>query len=1337
MPAPCASRPQAPPFVAPKATVLYILRICDEAHRNCLKIGETSLPDGVDLQHLSPDFLREVARRRIDQYTRTAAIAYELLHAELGLVLRGRRCVAVRDTDVHKLLLCSGVKQATFDHDGACGREWFEVDLPTAQRAIAAAKEGRRALGPHEISRGENPIVFRPEQLDAIEKTCRRFRKSSKMLWNAKMRFGKTLTALQVVRKMGFRRSLILTHRPVVDAVWFDNFLKIFGDEPRYRYGSTRRGETLATLEAGAAADPQIGYVYFASLQDLRGSEQVGGKFAKNEGLFAIDWELLIIDEAHEGTQTRLGQSVLSELRSKRTKELHLSGTPFNLLEDFDEEEIFTWDYIMEQRAKTEWELTHCGDPNPYAALPQLHIYTYRLGEEFAAYRDETLAFNFREFFRTGAQGSLVHERDVLRFLDLLVREDPQSCYPFANEHFRRIFRHTLWVLPSVRAARALSELLQQHPVFGSFAVANVAGEGDADEELRDALERVQSAIGDKPGESYSVTLTCGRLTTGVSVPEWTGVFMLAGTVKTDAKRYMQTIFRVQTPATIDGLRKEHCYVFDFAPDRTLQVLASVPRVEHHAERAGTEAQKKALDDFLNFCPVIAVSGSRMEALDTPRMLEQLKKAAIERVVTNGFEDARLYNDELLKLNAEDLRQFKELKGIIGQSKAIGSTGSVDINAQGLTEEQYAEQERLEKRRKELSEAERHRLRELRERGKCRRDAISVLRGISVRLPLLIYGATFDEESRELSIHHFAELIDPESWREFMPSGVTKALFRQFTKYYDDDVFRGACRRIRAMTRAADRLTVEERIERIAALFDCFRNPDKETVLTPWRVVNLHLSSCFGGYSFFAEDGNSPLDTPRRVDRGALTREVFAADSRVLEINSKTGLYPLLLAYNIYRRRLAEAPFTPDSAEAHRALWDKVLSENVFVVCKTPMAKSITRRTLAGFRKAKTRLLSNEQLIDLVHHRPQEFLSVVRKLTGKNMNINAVVGNPPYQEIVAKKETENGQKCSRNLFHYFQLEAERIGRYTSLIYPGKRWIHRSGKGLAEFGRQQMNDAHLMKLIYFPKAEELFEQVAIADGLSIVLKDMRKTQRGFEYVYAAHGTFRSCWTDCPGDKLFSLHPVYMPIVEKLEAAVRRYGSLHESVLPRTLFAIESNFVEKNPHAVRVYEEDETYDPRTEIKLFTNDRAGKSGRARWYVTKRETIRSGLAYLDRWKVVVSSANAGGQKRDNQLAVMDNHSAFGRSRVALKTFATEREARNFFRYASSRLIRFAFQQTDEALTSLALKVPDLQDYTDENELIDYEQDIDRQLVALFGLSEDEWQCVERFFCRGSSDCM
>ncbi len=1089
-----------------KSKLIYVFAINDDRHKDCLKIGETTIDedDGSDLFN-NAGVLQEAAHKRIRQYTKTAGIAYQLLYTEISIFVRSGMIMTFNDKQVHKVLERSGIKRKEFE--GVSGAdEWYCCDLETVKKAIVAVKRGETSLHPSDITQGQSPIIFRPEQQAAIDKTRKRFKKGNQMLWNAKMRFGKTLSALQVVKEEEFTRTLILTHRPVVDKGWFEDFGKIFYDRKNYHYGSRGNGEEFHILERQVKSGGK--YVYFASMQDLRGSEQVGGKFDKNNEIFKTAWDLVIVDEAHEGTKTELGQNVLKELIKPETKVLQLSGTPFNLFDDYSEEEIFTWDYVMEQKAKQEWAVDNPYEPNPYASLPAINIYTYDLGTLMSDYVEDEKAFNFREFFRTKDDDTFIHDTDVDRFLMLLCKEDKDSLYPYSNDTFRRIFRHTLWLVPGVKSARALSAKLKAHPVFGMFQIVNIAGNGDEDEENAEALKMVNKAIGEDPDETYTITLSCGRLTTGVSIKPWTAVFMMAGSFSTSAAQYMQTIFRVQTPFTNHGRMKEQCYAFDFAPDRTLRVLAETAKVSAKAGKQ-TEEDRRILGDFLNFCPIISIDGSQMKPYDVNKMMSQLKKAQIEKVVQCGFEDGALYNDELLKLTDVELKDFDDLKKTIGTTKAMAKMGDIDVNNQGFTKEQYEEKKRLEKKpKKELTPEDKARLEELKAMSNQRKNAISILRGISIRMPLLIYGAELKNEDEEITINNFASLIDDTSWEEFMPKGVDKEKFEKFKKYYDPDIFREAGKRIREMARAADKFTIEERIERISAIFNTFRNPDKETVLTPWRVVNMHMSDCLGGWCFYGESfgDNDTLSVPRYVDRGKVTKDIFRPESHVLEINSKSGLYPLYVAYNIYRARVeaAKAKYGEVSHGFAMNLWDATIEENILVVCKTPMAKSITKRTLAGFHNTKVNAQYYPNLIENISERPEAVVNTFRD--GKrfwkinqdtNMKLDAIVSNPPYQQI---DEGDAASDAGAPIYYKFVNIAKHMrANYVSMIMPSK-WMVGGRSELSSFLQEMKEDNHISYIKDYRNDRYIFPTAHNDGGIIYFLWDIHKKDAEVDYTY---------------------------------------------------------------------------------------------------------------------------------------------------------------------------------------------------------------------------------------------
>ena len=358
-------------------------------------------------------------------------------------------------------------------------------------------------------------------------------------------------------------------------------------------------------------------------------------------------------------------------------------------------------------------------------------------------------------------------------------------------------------------------------------------------------------------------------------------------------------------------------------------------------------------------------------------------------------------------------------------------------------------------------------------------------------------------------------------------------------------------------------------------------------------------------------------------------------------------------------------------------------------------------------------------------NRSQPLVSTEGKAT---MKFDYIIGNPPYQEETSDSVSKtNGQKPVKNIFQYFQNAADDLTENVAvLIYPGGRWIHQSGKGMKIFGKNQINDKHLSIVDFYPDASELFGNAAsLSDGITIVTKNYKKTTDGFTYVYSQADEEFSIHVDNPGDKLLPLDPHDLSIEQKINAGVKKNGLsfLHDSILPRSLFSIESDFAEKNPSKVRRYSgSNDSIDFTREIKLLTNDKAGKAGRATWFVTNKDVITRNSEYITQWQVVVSSANAGGQKRDNQLEIIDNHSAFGRSRLALRSFPTYEEAKHFYDYVSSIFIRYTFLLTDEALTSLGKEVPDFQDYTDENPYVDFSKNIDIQLCQFFNISNDEF---------------
>lgn len=1313
--------------------LIYVYRISDTSHEGILKIGEASCKDeGLNYFSLLPNSkpLNEAAKDRIRHQTQTAGVQFELLHTEVTAYMNGKNLCVFQDHEVHDILYRSGIKRKIFD-SAHSANEWFYSDLETIKKAITAAKEGRRSLSASEVTKNINPIQFRPEQREAIDRAIKQFRKkngSHQMLWNAKMRFGKTLSALQVIKECDLRRTLILTHRPIVDKGWFEDYEKIFYDRSEYLYGSKNKGSTLAEFESTTVETETGSYIYFASIQDMRGSELVGGKFEKNEKIFEIEWDLIIIDEAHEGTQTDLGKKVLSECIKPETRVLHLSGTPFNLLNSFSEDEIYTWDYVMEQRAKSEWDILHQGDPNPYSCLPKMNIFTYGLGELFKEYADADIVFNFKEFFRVDEKGYFIHEKNVNQFLDLLSKEDPKSNYPYSSKEYRDNFRHSLWMIPGVKEAKALSRLLQKHPVFNSFVIVNVAGDGDEEVDSTDALTAVEKEITKHPENTYTITLSCGRLTTGVSVKAWTACFMLAGSYNTAASAYMQTIFRVQTPAIIDGKQKEECFVFDFAPDRTLKVIAEAAKISGKAGKT-TGEDREILDNFLNFCPIIGFDGSKMIAYDTSKMLEQLKRVYIERVVQNGFEDGYLYNDELMKLSVVELNQFDELKKIIGTTKSMVTTGDIAINSLGFTEEEFeqVQQEKCLKNKANLTPEQKALVEKQVEAKKNRDVAISILRGISIRMPLLIYGAELNKElaghEEMLSLDNFVNLVDNQSWDEFMPKGVTKEKFKDFKKYYDSDVFRAAGRRIRELIQAADNLSIEERFERITTIFNTFRNPDKETVLTPWRVVNMHLTESIGGWRFYDDKYQYPIEVPVFVEQNDISQSIYNRNSKILEINSKSGLYALYCAYSVYKKRAKLELGPKPSRKMEAELWMKVLNENIFVICKTPMAKSITKRTLAGFTDAKVNAHYFEDLVNQLTSKPENFVDKVTKpqywkKEGDKMKFDAVVGNPPYQM------TANGDaNGSDPIYHLFIDAACKIGSKVTLIHPG-RFLFNAGKTPKAWNEKMLNDEHFKVVRYWADSSEVFPTVDIKGGVAITYWD--KDQK-FDKI-----------------GMFTAYPELKLIVKKV--VTKGFNTFADLVYPRDLYRLTDVLYQESPWAEDRQSKGHRYDVGTTVfqvfpELLTDEKPTKGDYVRIFgreENERITKWIKRAYIkapdnfDFYKIFITTANGSGTLGEVLSTPVVGDPAVGHTVTFLSIgrFNKKQEADAATKYLKTKFTRCmlgVLKVTQHTTRDTWQYVP-LQDFSVESD-IDWSvsvADIDKQLYKKYRLSQDEIEFIE-----------
>ena len=1333
--------------------VIYVYRIDDAKHKGLLKVGMTSIEaESADVLEADCEALRNKAKTRINQQTGVASIDYELLYAELAFFEENGIKYHFADFDVREVLSNSGYANACLtNNNGAVANEWVKVDdVEIVKKAIAAVKERRSSLDLNDFKKTEasphTVIKFRDEQSKAISETLARFAVGNKMLWNAKMRFGKTLCALEVIKRQQYRRTLIITHRPSVRSGWFEDFnLLGFGDDyffghkkvkmPESSTSDTEEQKSLKSLIAAKvkkfdileknAESGDMRYIYFASIQDLRGSwDKETGEYKKNRDIFEADWDLLIVDEAHEGTKTELGKSVIAELqKNKKMRTLYLSGTPYNILDNFKTEEVYSWTYEMEQEAKQRWYDEHPDEPNPYEDLPRLELHTYNIDNVFDYERDEENDFfNFAEFFRVDKEtDNFVHENDVKDFLDLMCKESADSNYPYSTEEYCFSLSHTLWVLPGVPEAAALSRIIKEHPTLKQYYVINVAGEGDDDQDNSDSVKNVKDNIAT---HDKTITLTCSRLTAGVSVPEWSAVFMLCGGSKISASFYLQTIFRAQTPTKRNVFpKKKVCYAFDFAPDRTIEVINEyVDQQRKTSRHQPPMPRESSVETTLRFMAIIAHEGSQEKPYDTISFMKDVGKAYKEHIKRKGFRDRRLFVD-LGHLTDEQYRAIGEIGLKMAKNgHTFGSGGSnsgiVQLANSGLDDDKPGKKPKKDGKKPTTKKPKTPKPSGSSKSVDKSQEAFKVLGDIYIRLPMLIFGCELKDE--DITLQRILDEVDEASWEVFMPKGVGKAEMQALMQLgiFKEEPFAAAASDIPAEIRAADSKPVTERVKAIAEMIARFRFPDKETVLTPWRVVNMHLSDTIGGYDFYDEDHQHELAQPRLVCHEGITDKIFKPDACILEINSKSGLYPLYMAYSLYRKRLTLPQtdmFAPsvDTDEGKLHVWDQVLRENLYVLCMSEMAAKITHRVLAGYRDVKTNTCpysTNRDLVADIKNK-KELPNVVARIKGKNnfwgnnktdMNFDAIVGNPPYQVM----DGGAGVSSTPIYNHFVALGKNIAADHITMIMPAK-W-YTDGKGLDEFRSDMLSDKCIQKLVDFTDSRDCFEGVDIAGGVCYFHRN--KAYNGkCEFVSVHKGERKTFLRDLRADEDFIRYADALAIIEKVKA--------------KTGLFYDTRFSTRKPFGLATTDKPlETGD----ILLRHSSGVGPYNSA--------LITKGADMIYKWKIIISrltAEHAGQADKDGKKKVLSSLDILPPKTICNETyfvvdaFELESEAYALMAYMKTRFVRFLVSQVaaTQQLNKDKFRLVPLLDFS-SNIPINWTKsvgEIDEQLFAYYGLTEAE----------------
>lgn len=751
---------------------IYAYRDLNPQYAGLLKVGYTTV---------------SAQKRVAQQYPtlRPGKLPYEIVVEESAVRDDGS---SFADHDVHRLLR----KRKFRNPEG----EWFACEAGDVRAAVLALRE-RREL---DLARSKS-FAMRPEQAAAVEKTAAYFEdekrdnpgKPPHFLWNAKMRFGKTFAAYQLARKMGWKKLLVLTFKPAVQDAWEED-LRTHLDFADWEFVACK-GNTAAP-----ASRKNTPLVAFGSFQDLLGKNNAGGIKAKNEWVHTTNWDCVIFDEYHFGAW-RENAKDLFEAEDKREARfgegegleyfdeeilpittgayLYLSGTPFRAISsgEFIEEQIYNWTYSDEQRAKENWPAAD-GD-NPYDALPRMVLMTYQLppsirdvvrGGEF----DE---FDLNVFFAAegeGGRATFKYQTEVQKWLDLIRGALAETTIdnlklgakkpplPFADARLLPLLAHTFWFLPTVSACHAMRNLIgqRQNTFYQDYQIVVAAGT-DAGIGV-EALPPVREAMGN-PLMGKSITLSCGKLTTGVSVPPWAGIFMLRNS--SSPETYFQAAFRVQTPWTLrnaDGespnreeILKRECYVFDFAPDRALRQIADY---SCRLDISETNPETKVAE-FIKFLPVLAYDGSSMKQIDAAGVLDIAMSGTTATLLARRWESALLVNvdNATLQRLMDSEAAMKALMSIEGFRSLNQDIETIINKSESVKEaKQKANDEPLTaKEKKELTAEEK-------EYKSLRKQIQEKLVKFATRIPVFMYLT----DAREHTLRDVITQIEPELFRK-------------------------------------------------------------------------------------------------------------------------------------------------------------------------------------------------------------------------------------------------------------------------------------------------------------------------------------------------------------------------------------------------------------------------------------------------------------------------------------------------------------------------------------------------------------------------------------------
>ena len=1260
------------------------------------------------------------------------------------------------DKEIHQFLLRKGIENLKHYGSGK-NSEWFKIGFNEIDRVI---KNRQHFIDDFKFLK-DKPIEIQlyPSQQEALDQTYSRWKvlqenpnttdsNIRKFLWNAKPRFGKTLTAYKFAEKIHAKNVLIMTQRASISNSWFSDYHEYIRNskDSNYEFGSSKdnkiENEEIVKAQAldekiseKLAYNENKNLIYYTTLANIKGKDEAGEFKKKNAWIFNAHWDLVILDETHEGTTTDAMTKVLESLDHDFL--LELSGTPFRKMTEtqgYTAKNTYSWSYTEEQEAKENWDYSQ--GKNPYINLPKLNMYTFQVPSNVRVMSDlSEYSFDFNEFWKISAD-KFIHEQEIDTFLDILSNQkerydDPQTqYYPFADKDTREQLRHTFWKLPSTAAVKLLAKKLRTHEFFSQYKVIEAAGSKEGRSSIK-AEKEVKAAIGDNGLKTKTITLSVDMLTTGTTVKEWTAVLMLDNT--SDTGKYIQTVFRAQTPWKSmfeDGTTfvKTNAFVFDFNPDRVLKIAEEYANMD---TKTGVEIVGNSTADrqtktrtLINFLPIIAMDeDGEMRYLDAKDAVSIINYTAARKIVDEGFMSNNLFNVKaLFRMKGKDYEQVREIMSEISPVSALDKRKNKKQQGESLAEENPEDTFEIEKEKvisqsnlgekkfaaieeatslgdenldlvlerateqageeitkEDLEKFEQAKkpFEEAKKKQKTEEEKFrDHLRGFARTIPVLLMAYAHSE----MTFENFEKRIPQVDFEQV--TGITKEQFEYLRQARDDSgepifvesAFNSAIHEFLKRKRTTEHYY---KSEAEGDIYDNIPSQENNRVFTPKRVVNMMLD---------AFEAENPA--------------FFKSDKvKILDPYVKSGNFLAEAAKRFYK-------YSKDKDI------ERIIENQLFGIAPFDIYATLAQETVYSFAdtKFKHRLRNRNirpepQIEELVKAGKLE--EVIKEHFG-NMKFDVVIGNPPYQE-------ETKDTSDKPIYNYFMSEAYKFADKVCFITPA-RFLFNAGKTPKKWNSKMLNDEHLKVAYYEQDSSNVFPNTDIKGGVAITYRDAQKN-------FGKIGTFthfeelNSILRKVVNNSFESIEPI---VGVQLDYKFKKEFNISQ-------VGLKTNVFNKQKH---LFTDSRVSD--TQIAIL-----GLNGRSRIYKYIEEEYFILPQNHQKWKVYLPTSNGSGAIGEVLSTPLIGEPLIGEplighteTFIGIGEFDNQEEAENLLKYIKTKFARTmlgTLKITQHNLASTWKNVP-LQNFTNNSD-IDWSQSIaqiDRQLYNKYGLNEKEIAFIE-----------